>query len=752
MLSFAIAFLLGDLYLQTLPILASKILIWLLLAVASLICIPNYRYKYLLIACLLGFSWSAWYTHTLLSWTLPTASEGQPLWVTGTIVSLPVTDVLSTRFELMIEQTTTRIRLAWQNPNQALRAGDKWRLQISLKRIHGTQSPGAFDVEAWSLEKGLRASGYVLANKNNALLSRDWYRYPILRLRQILQAKIQTHLPSSSTAPWLMALIIGERAGMAKADWEVLRNTGTNHLMAIAGLHIGIIAGFAHTITQYLWRRLPTLVLLLPAGQAGACAALLVALFYSALSGFSLPTQRACLMLTVYILAHLSRRQTNAWHAWSLALLIVLLLNPLSVLSDSFWLSFGTIALIIYGLSGRLAPSGWWWKWGRSQWVIGLGLVPLSLLLFHQCSIVSFVSNCIAIPWLGLLILPFCLLSSIFLFLAPNIGGFFLVIADKSLAALWIILSWLAQLHFSVWQQIVPTHLLLILTLLGFIMLLLPAGFPGRWLGLVWLMPLILFKSTQPLAGEIWMTMLDVGQGLAVVVQTQNHTLVFDTGPKYAGNMDMGESVVLPYLLTQQTKQIDALILSHGDNDHVGGAQALASALPIKSVYSSVPEKSPTANAQYCIAGITWQWDEVNFTFLHPTADMLTLGNDSSCVLRIDNGEQSILLPGDIEKSAEYALLAKLSATTILIAPHHGSKTSGVSEFIDAVQPRFVLYSVGYRNRYHFPHPSIVQAYRDINAIQLATADKGTIQFRLRRGEEVKPELYREMHKRYWMD
>jgi competence protein ComEC len=353
----------------------------------------------------------------------------------------------------------------------------------------------------------------------------------------------------------------------------VLRNTGTNHLMAIAGLHIGIMAGIAHAVVSYAWRFAPALLLRMPAQIAGACAALFMAVIYSLLAGFSIPTQRACIMLAAFICALLSRRKINAWHAWALALLIVLLVNPLSILTDSFWLSFGTIALIIYGMSGRLAPKGHWWKWGRVQWVIGVGLMPLSLLLYQQTSLVSFLANSIAIPWLGFLILPFCFLSAILLLIAPNMAALSLYFADKSLAVLWFVLTWFSQLNFAVWMQVIPNNFVLFTTVVAFLLLLLPSGMPGRWLGVFWLLPLLLYQSEKPKIGEIWATVLDVGQGLSVVVQTHSHMLVYDAGPKMNG-VDAGENIVLPYLRTLLTKKIDMLVISHGDNDHIGGGCA----------------------------------------------------------------------------------------------------------------------------------------------------------------------------------
>jgi competence protein ComEC len=522
--------------------------------------------------------------------------------------------------------------------------------------------------------------------------------------------------------------------------------------MAIAGLHIGFMAFLAHFIVEMLWRRIPRLALKIPAPHAGAIAALLMALTYSAMAGFSIPTQRACLMLFLFLSALLFRRQLAAWQAWSAALLCVVLINPLSVLTESFWLSFGSVALIIYGVSGRLSPNGLWWKWGRIQWVIAIGLVPFSIALFQQCSLISFIANSVAIPWVGFIVVPLCFLGTFLLLFSAKIGGLVLCLADKILSVLWIVLTWFAHLPGVVWYQFIPSLWMIIAGIIGMIFLLLPIGFPGRFFSVVWLLPLILYKPAVPKTGDVWLTVLDVGQGLSAVVQTEKHILVFDTGPRFSPSFDMGESVVTPFLHSIGAHHLDMLVISHGDNDHIGGAKAVINAMPVLSIKTSVPQSLP--GADYCSRGLTWQWDEVNFAFIYPTADNLSFNNDSSCVLRITRGKQHILLTGDIEKYAENELvenqLSQLPAD-ILVAPHHGSKTSAQKKFIQAVGPKYVLYAIGYHNRYHFPHVSVMQTYKDFGVEQYDTAKSGAIQFVLNKPEKLPlPNLYRIDHKHYW--
>lgn len=765
MLFFILAFLLGDFCLQNFSTLPSyQTILFLLLSVPVVLLFRKLKWLTLLAGFILGFAYTAWYAQNLLQWSLPKEWESKPMLISGYIKSIPVLSEFGAQFEFapttipigIKSKPSILIRLNWRDPPTGIKVGDHWQLQVRLKRIHGIQSPGAFDYEAWAIQNRIRASGYIIASTANRFLDHSYLRYPLNQIRQKILFQLQTVLPTSSTSHWLPALIVGERQGLAQNQWQVLRNTGTNHLMAIGGLHIGMLAGFIHLSMNWFWRKRTTFMLRLPTPHACAIASLSIAILYSALAGFSVPTQRACFMLLIYNIAMLRNVVINPWYVWALALISVLVLNPLVILSESFWLSFMTLALIIYGMAGRLAPTGWWWKWGRVQWVIGVGLIPITLILFQQATLISFIANSIAIPWLALFILPFCFLSSIFLFIQPQCAKFLLIIADKSLGGLWIILSWLAHVNLATWIQVLPNPFYFITMTIGFILLLIPRGIPGRWLGIIFLLPCFLYPAPRPRLNEAWVTILDVGQGLSTVIQTQKHTLVYDAGPKFNVDLDMGENVVLPFLRTQYVKSVDKLVVSHGDNDHIGGAAAIIHALPITTILTSVPEKFPTQHAQLCRAKNTWQWDGVTFTFLYPDVGNLNANNDSSCVLKISNGWQSVILPGDIEKYAEKQLLEKNIlglATNYFIAPHHGSKTSGVKKFLQAVHPQWVFYSTGYKNRYHFPHKSVVANYEEINAKQLNTAELGTLQFKLRQGQmgEV-PHSYRKESLRYWRD
>lgn len=759
MLPFTLAFLAGSSVLQLFhyfpPVSLIGVIILLMISIFPLI---NKITQILILGLALGFIWTWLYASYYLEFNLLPDWENKTVEVQGTISSLPETHQYLSSFLFHLktiqgQRTSFTVKLNWQQPKQYLRVGDNWQLVVRLKRIHSTANPNGFDYEAWSFQNGIRANGQVIMQRKAVFLSHSVNSYMITQLRQQIYDKVLSIMPITRTSPWILALIVGERKGIPPAEWEVLRNTGCNHLMAIGGLHIGFMAGIAYMISQWLWRRSANGLLLAPSPIMGSLAALMIAWFYSMLAGFSIPTQRASLMITIFLLAKLQRRILLSWQTWSLALLLTLLMNPLNVLSASLWLSFGTIALLIYGMNGR-AANNLWWQWGRAQWVIAIGLLPLSLWLFNQYSLVSFVANSIAIPWVGFLILPFCFLGIVFLSF-PILSKYMLLLADKNLNLLWIILTNLSHLSWATWNQSMVNYPLLFSSTIGIIALLLPTGFTGRILGFLWLLPILFFRPVLLKSGEVKFSLLDVGQGLSAVIQTKNHALVFDTGSGNSAH-NMGESVILPYLYSQGIKKLSMLVISHGDNDHSGGALSIIEKMPVGTIFTSVPQLFSLYHPTICLAGMSWEWDGIKFRFLHPTVEQLNLGNNSSCVLMVIVGSKTILLPGDIEKNAEQSLLRTNQdlKTNILVAPHHGSTTSGWISFVTKVHPDVVLYATGYLNRYHFPHANIMARYQAMGALQYETAKTGALEFIVNSDAQTYYLLqaYRVGHHHYWQN
>jgi competence protein ComEC len=285
----------------------------------------------------------------------------------------------------------------------------------------------------------------------------------------------------------------------------------------------------------------------------------------------------------------------------------------------------------------------------------------------------------------------------------------------------------------------------------GCLLLLMPTGMPGRGLGLLLCTPVLFVNAERPSEGEIWFTLLDVGQGLACLVETSNHILLYDTGP--GGSVT--DSVTIPLLRSRGYQRIDALVVSNGDQDHIGGFDSLNKSFPSERILAGEAEALGVERAQSCQVGQSWKWDGVHFQVLHPPAEARLKGsNNRSCVLKIANDEWSILLPGDIEWAAEEALLQtnpQQLQSDILVAPHHGSNSSSTAEFVTAVDPKWVLFSTGYKNSYGFPKTEVIQRWQTQGAKLLNTAEVGAIEFRLLPGEKQSiPRLYREVNRQYW--
>lgn len=763
MVFFSLSFLLGDWLLHQSANLPHFFMMLFLMLLAF--CVLRIKIspvlKTVLIGCIIGFLYGAAYALFFLHYRIPHEIEGKPLLVSGYIISIPYHshDTQSFLFHptkmMLGNQSLPYLSnmMLYFKTNDLLHVGDHWEFFVRLKRIHGLQNPGGMDYEAYALQNKVFATGSVLTKKVVRKIGSYPAYAPLAFLRQRLFQHLLDQLPVSSVRHWMIALIMGERYQIPIQHWEVLRRTGTNHLMAIAGLHIGIVAGLIYAIVCFCVRRLPMLISRVPDQLLASSSACLIGILYAALAGFSIPTQRAALMLAIATGYVLRRKTVLSWSMLAQALLIVLLVNPSVVLNDSFWLSFGTIALIFYCMGGRLAPIGFWWQHGRIQWVIGIGLIPLSLFFFGECSLMSFVANTIAIPWLTFLLLPWLLLGTVFSFMLPLLSHYVFLYCDWSLSGLWAVLTFLSRLPISSIENPINNHYVFLTSCVAFLMFLLPKGMAGRALGVIWLLPLLTYSAKTPAPHEAWVTLLDVGQGLSVLVRTQHHVLLYDAGPRLASH-DAGQSVILPYLKYHHLKSIDLMMISHGDNDHIGGAKSVYDALSVNTIKTSVPDKMKDVNATLCVQGDAWEWDGVRFSVLYPSRSDLQLGNDSSCVLMVDTGTHRLLLTGDIEAYAEDALLqaAIPLKADVMIAPHHGSKTSSTDAFIRQVAPHYVFYAVGYRNRYRFPHASVTARYEENHAIPFATDKEGAIDMILSPKKEISIHRYRVSHKRYWHD
>ena len=730
-----------------------------------------------------GFFWAAALAQLRVSDALPHEWEGRDIQVVGVVAELPQSNESGVRFVFDVEQVLTpdavvpeRISLAWYKDKergrsaraeavpQPVSAGERWQLTTRLKRPHGTINPHGFDFEQWALEHNLRASGYVRKSDRNIRLEETVNRpsYRVERLRQEIRERFLDILAGNDYAGILVALAVGDQRAIPPEQWQILTRTGVNHLMSISGLHVTMVSGLIFSLVYGLWRRSHRLTLWLPARKAAAIAGVAAALGYALLAGFAVPAQRTVYMLAAIAIALWLGRSISMTAVLAWALLAVVVIDPWSVLSAGFWLSFGAIAVILLVSAGRVGRMHWLTGWARVQWAITLGLIPLLLAMFQQVSLVSPFANAIAIPLVSLVVVPLTLLATL-----PPLDVM-LFPAHWMLSGCMQIMQGMSDVPQAVWSQHAPPAWAVVAGMAGICWMLLPGrlgpgfprGFPARWLGAVALLPLFLTPPPTPSPGELWVTVLDVGQGLAVVARTQNHTLLYDTGPGFSLEADSGNRTIVPFLRGEGVRRVHTMVVTHADADHSGGALSVLQAVPVDRVVSSLKEdhaiQLAAAKTHQCRAGESWQWDRVRFDMLHPPEQSYSnpklKTNALSCVMKITTSHGSVLLPADIEKRSEYQLVehtADALASTVLVAPHHGSKTSSTDEFVSRVNPRLVIFTAGYRNRFGHPNAEVVERYRSIGSRVLRSDADGAVSLRFANSEVV-AQATRTLNRRYW--
>jgi competence protein ComEC len=767
-----LAFAAGDLTLQCcaeLP--AGPVLVGLLLSGAALLAVCR-RWPMLRLpaAALLGFVWAGGLAHQRLADGLPAENEGRDVEVIGVVASLPQPFEHGVRFEFDVERAgaavPARLSLAWYRGWRApeddefhavppLVAGERWHLTARLKRPHGNLNPDGFDFEAWLFERNIRATGYVRKADTNRRLD-DLVMAPaylVERLRQNLRDRYRRVLGDAAYTGVLVALAIGDQRAIDPELWRVFARTGVTHLLSVSGLHVTMVAGLAAGLAGWVWRRSSRRVLRLPAQKVAAAAGFLAALAYTLLAGFAVPAQRTLYMLSVVALAMWTGRTTVVSRVLALALLLVLLLDPWAVLSAGFWLSFGAVGLLFYIGAGRLAEGHWLPAWGRAQWAVTIGMIPALLALFQQFSLVSPLANAVAIPVVSLLVTPLALLGAL------PLTEPLLWVAHWLTAELMKLLDWLAASDWAIWQQQSPPGWAVLLGTVGVGWLLLPRGFPARWVGAVALLPLVFIPAPRPATGEALVRVLDVGQGLAVHIQTASHDLLYDAGPAFSADANSGNRIIVPYLRAAGVRRLDMMMVSHRDKDHEGGAQAVLAAVPTALLSSSLSVDHPLSaipvTRRPCIDGESWEWDGVRFIVLHPTeAGYLAAKttNELSCVLKVSAVGGAVLLTGDIEARTEAALLERHAADVgaeVLVPPHHGSRSSSSPVFVAAVQPRQVIFSSGYRNRFGHPAREVVERFGATGVDMRRTDLEGAVTVRLGPAG-IRTEVERQVRARYW--
>ena len=747
------------------------------------------------LAAAAGLCWVLFRSALHAAAVLPERLESVDFWATGTVVS-PVRDVgRYQQFSFQVEADCFQLRtehcpraaghfgpaLVQLNDYTSLplEAGQRWQLRLRLRQPRGTVNPGAPDREVFWFREGVKATGYVRETSLNRKLPGRGGQ--VAALRQGLLKDLERSLPGSPEAALIRALAVGDRDAISDAQWQRFRQTGTNHLVVISGLHVGFLATLVFFLIRWVWSLVPGLPLWCPAQKAAAVAAILAAVLYALLAGFSLPTRRALIMVTVFMTGRLLGLRMPVSLGLTLSLFLVLLLDPLAVASAGFWLSFTAVAALLLGYSARHRHpgphesmesggvqtwiSGLYQRWLKAQCLVFIALVAPLAFWMGEVSLLAPLANILAIPLISLFVVPLSLAGVLLSPVQSSLAAWCWQLAARGVALLeWGLEKLLERAaSLAILSLDPPLWPALVLAACAAAVLLMPAGWPGRWFAPMLSLPLFLSSAASPEKGTAAVTVLDVGQGLAVVVRTRQHTLLFDTGPG-SGDSDTARFTLLPYLQYRARSHIDTLIVSHWHADHHGGLATLLGNMSVQRLLlGSTPgpareqslrsRLSQEATWQVCRSGMQWQWDGVEFRILHPAGEQYANENDNSCVLQIRAGEQTLLLTGDVEMQAEAALVARHNdalASTVLLVPHHGSRSSSGGQFLDRVAPELALVSTGYRNRFDHPHESVRLRYASLDIPLWNTAPQGALSLVL--GAEQEPDViaWREQRRRYW--
>jgi competence protein ComEC len=699
---------------------------------------------------------------------LDPALEGQSVRVRGVVTSMPqgTLDVLKFRFSPLPGSDSRSlprlVELTWYDAPSRVDAAETLELEVKLRRPRGFANPGGYDNEARMLRDRVGASGYVRSGERLGRETRTALQYPVLLARARVATIIRDALGQRPSAGIVAGLAVGLQDALSREQWLQLARSGTSHLMAISGLHIAMVAAVFAWLGGRVQRFRQSRGATGATRDAAVVSAAIAALAYSLLAGWSVPTQRTMVMIACGTAALLLRRRIGVADGLGLCVVGVLLLDPLAPLAPGFWLSFGAVAVILYGATGHVRPLGLLRSYLLVQVVVTLGLVPVLAGSFGLVSLVSALVNLYAIPLYTLLIVPAVLVSCAVAMLTGDAGAVMLDWTGRLVEATWPLIAVPASWPLATWSIAGLDGIAWIALVLGTLAALSPMPVVGRLAGGVLIVTACLWRPALVAEGAARITILDVGQGLSVVVETREHTLVYDAGPSFRTGSDTGQLVVVPFLRSRGIRTVDRVVVSHDDDDHKGGAGSVISLMEVRALTLGPSLRASTFNdsrAQMtrdtCRRGRAWTWDGVDFRWVHPGDVQYQRDNDSSCVLLVSAGGRTALVTGDIEAEAERELVREgaVAATDIVVVPHHGSRTSSTQDFVTASRPRWAVYAVGYRNRWNFPVRRVVERWEQAGAQGVRTSDGGAITFELAPGRALAPPSeWRHEHPRPWRD
>ena len=756
----------------------------------------------LLFVC--GLCWGLKAAYQTLSSQLPDKFDKQEFVVRGTIVSLVDRQDDRIRFEFVPESVLSlkaatkysenrviplrHLLLSWYfqqdlSKRPQLGAGEHWQLRVKLRRPRGMLNQGGFDYQAWLVEQGYSATGYVVLSSNNhqiKLQKQDFWvgiSGTFAQYREQIRNAIQSSQLTDLSKAVITALTIGDKSALTPW-WDALTRFGIVHLLVISGLHIGLVASLGFYLGVMICRVMVVFLNILSVNlqQFGLIRytppiiGFLVALLYSFLAGFSLPTQRALIAVAVIMLAKLAYQRVRVGVAFVWAMFLIAVFQPLAVLSASFWLSFIAVGLLLVWFSPYIYAGSRKRRLLGSQLALFAGLAAPGLLFIGKISWLGILVNMIAVPWVSILTVPLCLLAGICYLIHEPMAQWFWLMASWSISGLWSLLEYFPDDLGLIYMPVAVTPIFLSAIALTAMAVLLPRGIPGRWLCFV---PVVLAVLAPDYRPPLRLTVLDVGQGLAVALELPEKLLVYDAGPAYSDQFNAGTGIVAPFLRNRGRHSIDKLLISHGDTDHAGGFYGLVKSIEINQALLAPdfyrayrPAIKMPVTVDQCIRGRDWKWSFFNpetiktewiyFNVLMPNLvsaqQEITSRNNNSCVLLIRWRDQVILLAGDIERAAERELLRfyKLPRVSVLVAPHHGSKTSSSQPFVDQLNPAHVVFSAGFQHHFGHPHPQVIQRYKNSGASLWNTAERGGVTFIWDHNAQLQVETAREIASPFW--
>jgi competence protein ComEC len=706
------------------------------------------------------------YGTVLLQDRLDEECVGVPLTVTGRVSSLPSDRRVQVggrrqRFEFTVDDLSptrcagpAKLILSYYGDHK-IHPGDEWQFEVKLRNPWGLANPGSFNMQVWFAQESIDAVGSVHASALTRQLSSAGGAYAIHhRLRQVISARIGELALDRDVIAMLQAMTVADNSTIDPPLWRLFQTFGINHLLVISGSHIVFVAGVGYLLGGLYIRIMPG------SGSSGVWVpqvlALLLACLYGALAGFSVPTQRALCMLGCFVVAQLTGRRSDSPNNLLLAATAVLIVNPLAALGSGFWLSFGAVVVLLwlarwhhgFGTVSRLFST---------HGFMSLAMLPLGALFFGGGSMVAMLANLLMIPLIGLVVVPLSLLAVVcFLSGWPAASG------------LWFLAGWPLQ------QLLPPAYALaemagkwfflplsadlpqILLAVMAVALLILPGTLVHKLLALVLALPMLLPPDvSSPAPGlDTRVTVLDVGQGTAVVVRSGHRALVYDTGGGDPKGVNMGTLAVLPYLQQAGIDYLDTLVISHPDLDHSAGTAVILHAMTVDRFrYGG---KGPgVGDGRPCIAGESWRWPGGQvFQFLAPALENPHSSNDSSCVLQLQVGDYRLLLPGDIEEDRERTLVqywGEELRSDWLLAAHHGSQTSSTFTFLKRVQPDAAVISSGYANRFGHPHPDVIQRLHQQGVRVFSTTTDGALEFDMAPGQSLQIGAFRRLERHYWM-